>query len=147
MSSGILKKNDAEFLKDARWKTYAASPRDHRSQCSSGSHPDLPDHLELPEGWFTGCDDLEQLWYQVVKELTDPEYRNRTHGNRRTHEAGCSGVLCKKATREHSRRRFGSAPSEKYRLIDPILDFFKEDAEYQIKLWDTQVRRALSIYF
>lgn len=128
-----------------RWKLLPG-PRDHREHCSLGSHPDLPEEM-IPEGWQPGCHELEQLWYEVVKELTDPEYRNRTHGSRRTCEAGCNGPLCRKAVRDHGRRRQQSQPSEKYRYIDPILEFFKRDAEQQIRLWDVEVRRALSINF
>lgn len=37
----------------------------------------------------------------VVDELNDPRFGNRTHGRR---GSGCKGPLCKKAERDHQRR-------------------------------------------
>ena len=121
------------------------SPRDHRGTWGP-SHPAVTEAL-LPEGWKPGCAELEDLWYQIVKELTHREYRNRTHGSRRTAEAGCSGPMCKKAVREHSRRRVQGQPSEKYKYVDKLIEYFSAEATQQLELWDREVRRAMSRKF
>lgn len=62
------------------------------------------------------------LWDEICREVCDAEYANRTHGNRRTYDAGCKGPKCSKAQREHGRRRTSTNPSEKYQYLDPIID-------------------------
>lgn len=92
--------------------------------------PDLP--VDLGDHGMTD-DDLAVLWNQMIMEMLDARYAGRTHGNRRTYDAGCGGPLCSKATREYGRRRAkSSTPSEKYKFIDPILDFWRPIAESKI---------------
>lgn len=66
--------------------------------------------------------DLEELWNSLLAEIADPVYSGRTHQNRRTHDAGCRGPLCRKAVREHARRRNRTEASERYRILDEILN-------------------------
>lgn len=68
--------------------------------------------------------DLETLWKALCKEILDREYVNRTHGNRRTYDAGCHGPACSKASREHVRRRSGNGASEYYRCHDAIVTYW-----------------------
>lgn len=67
---------------------------------------------------------LGLLWHDVVAEVCDSDYSGRTHGNRRTYDAGCHGPKCSKAAREHGRRRSSARPSEKYQFIDPVVDLW-----------------------
>lgn len=83
--------------------------------------PRLPEEL-------TDCDlldvELVELWNELVKELLDAEYVGRRHENRRTYDAGCHGPMCRKAVREHGRRRASTKPNERYKTIDAVLDFY-----------------------
>ncbi len=66
--------------------------------------------------------ELGELWHQICVELMDEKYAGRTHGNRRTYDAGCLGPACKRAAREHGRRRTQVAtPSERYVYVDLII--------------------------
>jgi hypothetical protein len=83
--------------------------------------PELP--YELIDHGLTDLE-LAELWKEVVTELADPQFSGRTHNNRRTHDAGCKGPICKKAVREYARRRNSTSANEKYKFVDPILDFW-----------------------
>jgi hypothetical protein len=84
-------------------------------------YPDFPDKLIPPTN--AGIN-LDLLWFQLCMELADLNFMGRTHGNRRTYDAGCGGPMCMKATREYARRRSSAQPSGKYFWIDPILDIW-----------------------
>ena len=68
--------------------------------------------------------DLEALWKTLCKEILDRKYVSRTHGNRRTYDAGCRGPACAKASREHVRRRTGNRPSTYYAAHDAIVAYW-----------------------
>jgi len=91
--------------------------------------PGLPDEL-------IDCDmlddELSELWNDLIHELLDESYIGRRHENRRTYDAGCHGPLCRKATREHGRRRASTKPSERYQTIDAILEFWYPIAAQRI---------------
>lgn len=77
--------------------------------------------VEVPEDALTVAE-LGELWHQICVELMDEKYAGRTHGNRRTYDAGCLGPACKKAAREYGRRRTQvAAPSERYQYVDLII--------------------------
>lgn len=81
--------------------------------------PKMP--LGVPADALTDSE-LSDLWHQICVELMDEKYLGRTHGNRRTYDAGCLGPACKKAAREHGRRRTQVAtPSERYQYVDLII--------------------------
>lgn len=91
--------------------------------------PDLPDHL-IDHGMTE--EELGELWYDLVVELSEEKYTNRTH-NSRTYDAGCRGPLCRKSTRENARRRNQSKTVlEKYLFVDPILDYWSPIARERI---------------
>lgn len=92
--------------------------------------PELPKSLH---DHSMSAGDLSSLWQSVIVELMDPEYTGRTHGNRRTYDAGCKGPACSKASREHGRRRTQTAPNERYKYLDPIIDFYTSIATIQIQ--------------
>lgn len=107
------------------------------------SHPPLNDlaHPDLKEG----SPELEQLWHDILLELTDKRFVNRTHGNPRTAEAGCSGPICRKGRREFSRRRRGnSRPQTRFLLLDPIIDYFKVQASASLAEAEKEVLSRLS---
>lgn len=94
------------------------------------SYPALPAHIKpvLEE------DEIQDLWNKMIQELLNADWNGRTHHNRRTYDAGCKGPLCAKAQREHGRRRMSVSPSERYRFIDSVLDFWKPIAEERIEI-------------
>lgn len=92
-------------------------------------YPKLPEELK---GHSFTQEELRILWQKLVHELLDADYNGRTHHNRRTYDAGCKGPLCGKAMREHGRRRTSTAPNEKYKYLDPILDYWRPVAEDRI---------------
>jgi hypothetical protein len=68
--------------------------------------------------------DLEAVWQALCKEILDRKYANRTHGNRRTYDAGCHGPACSRASRDHVRRRSGNGASEYYLAYDAIVAYW-----------------------
>jgi hypothetical protein len=83
--------------------------------------PQLPSHLSDHSLSET---ELAKLWHDIVVELLDEKYANRTHGNRRTYDAGCHKPLCSKGLREHARRRNNTSPNEKYKYVDAIIEYY-----------------------
>lgn len=94
------------------------------------SAPNLP--LALCGSDLTTAE-LAELWQKIVVELMNSDYVGRTHGNRRTYDAGCKGPICGKAVREHGRRRTQTAPNERYKYLDPIIDFYWKIAVERIE--------------
>lgn len=87
------------------------------------SYPTLP--FKLPEGPPI---DLEEVWLEVMEELTEYKYRNRTHHNPKTYNVGCRGPLCRKALRDYSGRH-GAKPWPQHRVLNPVLIFFMGEAK------------------
>lgn len=92
-------------------------------------YPQLPANLTPPANLEI---DLDELWNGICTELVHNDYFNRTHGNRRTYDAGCHGPVCGKSARVHARRRTSTVPSERYRYIDPIIDWWYEVARSRL---------------
>jgi hypothetical protein len=67
---------------------------------------------------------LEVLWKTLCQEILDRKYANRTHGHRRTYDAGCHGPACSRASRDHVRRRSGNGASEYYLAYDAIVAYW-----------------------
>lgn len=88
--------------------------------------------------------ELAELWHALVVELLDSDYIGRAHQNRRTYDAGCQGPLCRKAAREHSRRRISAEPKLKYVYLDGILDAWKPVAEARIRVAQQKILEALT---
>lgn len=78
--------------------------------------------------------ELSNLWHLLCVELMDKKFGGRTHGNRRTYDAGCAGPLCRKAVREHGRRRNKTNPSDRYRCVDLILDAWEPVATHRLQV-------------
>lgn len=77
-------------------------------------------------------DELQELWRELIVELLDEEYANRTHGSSRTYDAGCRGPMCKKSVRERSRRRNQVNASERYKYVELIIEYWYPIAEARV---------------
>jgi hypothetical protein len=92
-------------------------------------YPELPLKLRPPTN--SGIN-LDRLWFELCMEMADVKLMGRSHGNRRTYDAGCGGPMCQRAVREYARRRASSSATGKYRWIDPILEFWYPIAESRL---------------
>jgi hypothetical protein len=88
--------------------------------------------------------ELGELWHQLCVELLDTQYAGRTHGHRRTYDAGCQGPMCKKAMREHGRRRSTATPSEKYRYLDLIIEAWFVEATDRVAMVRTRLLEEIA---
>ena len=100
---------------------------------------------EIPEAIFNLANDdadlfyhehCADLWVQVVNELEDAEYRTRSHHNAGTYNQGCRGPLCRKANREHPRRKtpeVSPAQLRDERVYDPVLEYFHIVFKHRIR--------------
>lgn len=66
------------------------------------------------------------FWRAGTKEFFDPEFAARTHFNRKTAQAGCSGPFCMAGKRQADRKREGASPNEAWKTYEPILEYFFE---------------------
>lgn len=104
--------------------------------------PFLPDELleiiapEVPDN-----DVCFALWSDVVKELSASEFQDRSHHNVGTYDVGCRGPLCRKANREHPKRRKSESrlAARAERIYDPIIEFYH--TVYKHRLLNTAVYR------
>jgi len=82
--------------------------------------------LDLPEGFDPDNEYVQTvgttLWNELIVEFLDDDYAGRTHGHRRTYDAGCKGPACRKAARDHSRRRNKSEPSDETKALDALIE-------------------------
>lgn len=101
------------------------------------SHPTLPKDMLAPSI------NLEEVWQEVCEELTQIQFKNRSHLNRRTHVEGCRGPLCKKANRDFTRRRQKSQARPIYAELDPVLEFFFEQAKERIAEHEANILNQL----
>lgn len=98
--------------------------------------PDLTFHMRC-----------EELWGDVVTELLDPEYRNRSHHNVGTYDQGCRGHLCRKALREHPRRKAVHGVSlqiREERIYDPVLDYFHAVMKHRVRKYQQELLKEIS---
>jgi hypothetical protein len=93
-------------------------------------YPPIPTELRPPTA--EGIN-LDRLWFELCMEMANVNLMGRTHGNRRTYDAGCGGPMCRRATREYARRRTSASAVGKYRWIDPILEFWFPIAEARLQ--------------
>ena len=101
--------------------------------------------IEEPDLTYHGrCKDL---WDEVVEELCDELYSKRSHHNVGTYDQGCRGPLCRKALREHPRRK---APHgiklqvREERVYDPVLDYFHTVMKHRIRNYQQQLLQELA---
>lgn len=56
---------------------------------------------------------------EIVAELSDPEYRDRIHGQHSAYSQGCSGPLCRKYNRDKVRDTYRKRHPEVVRARTP----------------------------
>lgn len=69
----------------------------------------------------------KDLWESVCNEFLDETYASRAHHNAGTYDKGCHGPLCRKANREHARRRKANRTAillREEQLYDPVMEYF-----------------------
>lgn len=92
--------------------------------------------LALDDADLTYTLRCQELWVEVLDECLDTEYRRRTHHNVGTYDQGCRGPLCRKALREHPKRKRGVVSSltlREERIYDPVLEYFHVVARHRYR--------------
>lgn len=82
----------------------------------------------------------------VFRELTDPNFMDRTHGKRATSKVGCTGPLCRKADRERKaeqRRAAAIAAGKEYKTHARSKgDIHRDEELNKIMAWHWLVRTS-----
>jgi hypothetical protein len=109
--------------------------------------PSVPYEL-LPQYRLANfSDEVSALWDEVVEEVLDEAHLTRHHSNTGTYDKGCRGPLCKKAYREHPRRRAPLEPgtlAPRYeRAFDPIVEYFHTCIKNRVKKFQNEARQAV----
>lgn len=90
---------------------------------------------------------VDNLWMEVMQEILDQEYITRQHHNTGTYDKGCRGPLCRKAYREHPRRRPPLEPGELAprieRAFDPIMEYFHTVIRHRIRQHQLLARQEI----
>lgn len=109
--------------------------------------PHIPAELipvPLPDDWAVMC---RQLWNDTIKELCDEIYLTRSHHNVGTYDQGCRGPLCRKAHREHPKRRkpndLPTRSALPERAFDPVLEFYHTVAKLRLRTVRAQLLTRL----
>lgn len=93
-------------------------------------------NLALEDADLTYNDRCSELWNEVILEVLDHEYLKRSHHNVGTYDQGCRGPLCRKALREHPRRKAGNSSAyqlREERLFDPVLEYFHVIIKHRVR--------------
>lgn len=101
----------------------------------AGEDPDLTYDLRCQE-----------LWVEVYTEVLDHEYLKRGHHNVGTYDQGCRGPLCRKALREHPRRRGTSGTLiqvREERIYDPVLEYFHTVTKHRVRITQQNILKDL----
>lgn len=78
----------------------------------------------------------EELWAEVTSEVLDGTYTKRAHHNVGTYDQGCRGPLCRKALREHPRRKSPAGTTlqlREERIYDPVLEYFHVVIKHRVR--------------
>lgn len=70
---------------------------------------------------------LDELWGQILEELSDPRWITLAHTSPATYDKGCRGPICRKSVRENARRKrdaLDTYSESTYAHLDPILEFY-----------------------
>lgn len=112
--------------------------------------PTIPETI-LPDGFsgtLTFVTEAQELWSDILDELCDENFITRIHHNVGTYDKGCRGPLCRKALREHPKRRtptgFSGLTPREDRLYDPVIEFFHTVAKFRIKTYRQSLYKELS---
>lgn len=88
----------------------------------------------------------QELWKEVCEEVLDPEFRKRAHHNVGTYDQGCHGPLCRKALREHPRRKSPAGTAlqlREERIYDPVLEYFHTVIKHRIRAVQQEILQEL----
>lgn len=88
----------------------------------------------------------EELWTEVVSEVLDHEYLKRSHHNVGTYDQGCRGPLCRKALREHPRRKSPAGTTlqlREERIYDPVLEYFHVVMKHRVRVAQQNILKDL----
>lgn len=88
----------------------------------------------------------EELWTEVCEEILDQRFMKRSHHNVGTYDQDCRGPLCRKALREHPRRKSpaGTALSlREERIFDPVLEYFHVVMKHRVRIAQQEILRDL----
>lgn len=102
--------------------------------------PDVPREifdLALEDADLTYHMRCEELWSEVVTEVLDRDYIKRAHQNVGTYDQGCRGPLCRKALREHPRRKTPAGTVlqlREERIYDPVLEYFYVVVKHRVRV-------------
>ena len=109
--------------------------------------PMIPDEIvadmdSLPQYFFDVCG---SMWTDVLTEMLDADYRNRSHHNVSTYDSGCRGPLCRKAHREHPRRKAPvSVNLREERVYDPVIEYFHVVVKHRIRTAQQELLKELA---
>ena len=88
-----------------------------------------------------------ELWEEVVTEVLDRDYLKRAHHNVGTYDQGCHGPLCRKALREHPRRKSPAGTAlqlREERIYDPVLEYFHTVIKHRIRAAQQEILKELN---
>lgn len=111
--------------------------------------PDIPRDifdLSLDDADLTYNLRCAELWDEVSAEVLNQEYFKRSHQNVGTYDKGCRGPLCRKALREHPRRKSpagGALLLREERVYDPVLEYFHVVIKHRIRLVQQSILKEL----
>jgi hypothetical protein len=103
------------------------------------SCPEVPTdifNVALDDADLTYTLRCEELWSEVVIEVLDREFTKRAHHNVGTYDQGCHGPLCRKALREHPRRKSPAGTAlqlREERIYDPVLEYFHTVIKHRVR--------------
>ena len=92
--------------------------------------PDIPSDIfnaALDDADLTYALRCKELWEEVLEEFFNEDFELRAHHNTGTYDQGCRGPLCRKALREHPRRKkpdTGTLQMREERIYDPVIEYF-----------------------
>lgn len=88
----------------------------------------------------------EELWRDVMDEVLDHDFFKRSHHNVGTYDQGCRGPLCRKALREHPRRKSPAGTAlqlREERIYDPVLEYFHVVMKHRVRVAQQSILKEL----
>lgn len=88
----------------------------------------------------------EELWLEVCDEVLDMDFMRRSHHNVGTYDQGCRGPLCRKALREHPRRKSPAGTTlqlREERIYDPVLEYFHVVIKHRVRAAQQEILKEL----
>lgn len=103
-------------------------------------------NLSLEDAYLTYDAECDAIWKEVLEEFFDPEHSSRSHHSVGTYNSGCRGPLCRKALREHPRRRSPISSIRQLReerIFDPVMEYFHMVLKYRVRYVQQKVLKDL----